>query len=149
MSIESVVPFNHLVHCRPFPLLRFDLSQNQGLFQRVSSLHQVASVLEAQSQHLSKVLEGPSLSPSNEYSRLISSKTDWFDILAVPGTLKSLLQHHSLKASVLWCSAFFIVQLSHQNMTIGKTVASTIQSFVSKVMTLLFNTLFGLSWLFL
>ena len=106
-------------------------------------------MLEAQSQHLSKVLEEPSLSPSNEYSRLISSKTDWFDILAVPGTLKSLLQHHSLKASVLWCSAFFIVQLSHQNMTIGKTVALTIQSFVSKVMTLLFNTLFGLSWLFL
>ena len=82
-----------------------------------------------------------SLSPSNEYSRLISFKTDWFDLLAVQGTLKSLLQHHSSKASILQCSAFFTVQLSHPYMTKGKTIALTRRTFVGKVMSLLFNML--------
>ena len=82
-----------------------------------------------------------SISPSNEYSGLISFRMDWLDLLAVQGTLKSLLQHHSSKASVLWCSAFFIVQLSHPYMTIGKIIALTIWTFVGKVMSLLFNML--------
>ena len=90
----------------------FNLSQHQGLFQWVRSLHQMAKVLELQL----------SISPSNEYSGLISFRTDWFDLLAVQGSLKSLLQHHSSKASILQCSAFFMVQLSHPYMTTGKTI---------------------------
>jgi len=82
-----------------------------------------------------------SISPSSEYSGLISFKMDWLDLLAVQGTLKSLLQHHSSKASIIWCSAFFIVQLSHPYMTTGKTIALTIQTFAGKVMSLLFNML--------
>ena len=82
-----------------------------------------------------------SISPSNDYSGLISFRTDWFDLLTVQSTLKSLLQHHSSRASILWCSAFFMVQLSHSYTTTGKTIALTIQTFVSKVMSLLFNTL--------
>ena len=82
-----------------------------------------------------------SISPSNEYSGMISFRMDWLDLLAVQGTLKSLLQHHSSKASVLQCSPFFIVQLSHPCMTIGKTTALTGQTFVGKVMSLLFNML--------
>ena len=82
-----------------------------------------------------------SISPSNEYSGLISFRINWFDLLGVQGTLKSLLQHHSSKASVLWCSAFFMVQLSHLYMTTGKTIALTIWPFVGKVMPLVFNTL--------
>ena len=82
-----------------------------------------------------------SISPSNEYSGLISFTTDWLDLLAVHGTLKSLLQHHSSKASILQCSAFIIVQLSHPYMTIGKTKALTRRTFVGKVMSLLFNML--------
>ena len=81
------------------------------------------------------------ISPSNEHSGLISFRIDWFDLLAVQGTLKHLLQHHSLKASVLWCSAFFIVQLSHPYMTTGKTITLSRQTFVGKVMSLLFNML--------
>ena len=82
-----------------------------------------------------------SISPSNEYSGLISFRMDWFDLLAVLGTLKSLLQHHSSKASILWHSAFLIVQFSHPYMTTGKTIAWTRQTFVGKVMNLLFNML--------
>ena len=82
-----------------------------------------------------------SISPSNEYSELISFRIDWLNLLAVQGTLKSLLQHHSSKASILWCSAFFIVQLSHPYMTIGKTIALTRQTFVGKAISLLFNML--------
>ena len=93
----------------------FSLSQHQDLFKWVSSLHQVAKVLEFQL----------TISPSNEYSGLISLRIDWFGLLAVQGTLKSLLQHHSLKASILLLSAFFIVQLSHPYMTTGKTIALT------------------------
>ena len=81
------------------------------------------------------------LSPSNEYSGWISFRFDWFDLLAVQGTLKSLLQHHSSKASVLWCSAFFMIQLSHPYMTTGKTIALTRQTFIGKVMSLVFNML--------
>ena len=82
-----------------------------------------------------------SISPSNEYSRLISFRMDWLNLLTVQGTLKSLLQHHSSKASILWCSAFFIVQLSHPYMTTGKIIALTRQTFVDKVKSLLFNML--------
>ena len=82
-----------------------------------------------------------SVSPSNDYSGLTSFRMDWLDLLAVQGTLKSLLQHHSSKASILWCSAFFMVQLSHPNMTTGKTIAMTIRTFVGKIMSLLFNML--------
>ena len=109
----------------------FNLSQHQGLFKWVSSSHQVAKVLEFQLQ----------ISPSNEYSGLISFRMDWLDLLAVQGSPKSLLQHHSSKASILWHSAFFIVQLSHPYMTNGKTIALTRWTFVDKVMSLLFNML--------
>ena len=85
-----------------------------------------------------------SISPSNEYSGLISFRMDWLDLLAVQGTLKSLLQHHSSKASILQCSAFFMVQLSHPYMTTGKTIALTRWTFVGKVMSLLFNMLSSL-----
>ena len=81
------------------------------------------------------------MSPSNEYSGLISFRIDWFDLLAVQGTLKTLLQHHSLKTSILWHSAFFMVQLSHPYMTTGKNMALTKRTFVGKVMSLLFNML--------
>ena len=89
---------------------------------------------------MAKVLEFQlSISPSNEHSGLISFRMDWLDLLAVQGTLKSLLQHHSSKASILWCSAFFIVQLSYPYMTTGKTISLNSQTFVGKVMSLLFN----------
>ena len=107
----------------------FNLSQHQRLFQWVSSSHQVAKVLEFQ------------LQPSSEYSGLISFSMDWLDLLAVQGTLRSFLQHYSSKESILRCSAFFIVQLSHPYMTTGKTIALTWWTFVSKVMSLLFNML--------
>ena len=105
----------------------FSFSQHQGLFKWVSSFHQVAKVLEFQLH----------ISPCNEYSGLISFRMDWFNLLAVQGTLKSLLQHHCSKAPVLWGSAFFTVQLSHLYMTTGKTKALTRQTFVGKVMSLL------------
>ena len=109
----------------------FNLSQHQSLFQWVSSSNQVAKALEL----------SVSISPSNEDSALISFMIDWFDLLAVQGTLKSLLQHHSWKTSVLWHSVFFMVQLWHPYMTPGKTTAFTRQTFVSKVMSLFFNML--------
>ena len=82
-----------------------------------------------------------SISPSNDYSGLVSFRTDWLDLLAVQGTLKNPFHHHSSKASILWCSAFFMVQFSHPYMTTGKTIALTRRTFVSKVMSLLFNML--------
>jgi len=109
----------------------FNLSQHQSLFKWVSSSHQVAKVLELQLQH----------HPSNEYSGLISFRMDWLDLLAAQGTLKSLLKHHSSNASVLRCSAFFTVQLSHPYMTTGKTIALTRRTFVGKVMSLFFTML--------
>ena len=119
----------------PHPLLSlssaFNLSQNQGLLQWVSSLHQVAELLEFQLQH----------NPSNEYSGLISFRMGRLDLLPVQGTLKSLLQYHSSKASILRCSAFFIVQLSHPYRTTGKTIALIRWTFVGKVRSLLFNML--------
>ena len=117
-------------HPLSFPSLpAFNLSQHQGLFQWVSSSHPVARVLEFQLQDQS----------SNEYSGPISFRMDWLDLLAVQGTLKSLLQQHSSKASILQCSAFFIVQLSQPYMTTGKATALTRRTFVGKVMSLLFN----------
>ena len=106
MSIESVMPSHPLLSPSP---PAFNLSQHQGLFQRVSHLHQVAKVLELQ------------ISPSNEFLVLIFFEIDWFDLLAVQGTLKSVLQHYSSKASVLWCLAFFMVQLSHCTWLLQKT----------------------------
>ena len=123
MSIKSVMPSNHLIVIPFCP----QLSQHQDLVQQISSLHQMAKVLEFQL-----------ISPSNEYSGLISFRIHWFHILAVQGTLKSLPQHHSSKASIPQHLAFFIVQLSHPYMTTGKTIALTRQTFVSKVMSLLF-----------
>ena len=123
---DAIQPSHHLSAPSP-PAL--NLSQDQGLFQWVSSLHQVYWSLSF------------SISPSNEYSGLISFRMDWLDLLAVQGTLKSLLQHHSSKASILWHSAFFIVQLSHPYMTTGKTIDLTRWTFVGKVTSLLFNML--------
>ena len=111
---------------QPSPLLSspspptLNLSHHQGVFKWVSSLHLVAKVLEFQLN----------ISPSNEHPGLISFRMDWLDLLAVQGTLKSLLQHHSSKASILWHSFFFIVQLSHPYMTAGKTIALTRWTFV-------------------
>ena len=112
------------------PSPTFNLSQHQGLFKWVTTSHQVAKWLEFQLQHQS----------FQEYSGLISFRMDWLGLLAVQGTLKGL-QHHSSKASILWCSAFFIVQLSHSYMITGKTVALTRWTFVGKVMSLLLNIL--------
>ena len=130
MSIESVMPSNHLILCRPF-LLPPSVFPSIRIFSTELLLH----------------IRWPeycwsfsfSISPSNEYSGLISFRMDWFDLLAVQGTIKSLLQHHSSKVSVLWHLAFFIVQLWHPYMTTGKTIALTRRTFVGKVMSLLFN----------
>ena len=108
--------------------LTLNLSQHQGLFKWVSLSHQVAKLLQFQLQHQSFKWTPP---------RLITFRMDWLDLLAVQGTLKSLLQNHSLKASILWCSAFFIVRLSHSCMTTGKTIALTRRTCVDKVMSLL------------
>ena len=117
------------------PSLAFNFSHCQGLFKWVSSLHQVAKYWSFSF----------SISDSNEYSWLISFRVDWLDLLPVQGTLKSLLQHHSSKASILQCSAFFLVQLSHPYMTTGKTTALTRWTFVDKVMSLLFKMCLGWS----
>ena len=131
MSIESVMPSNHLVLCCPLLLLPLIFPSIKGLFQWVSSSYQVAEVLSFSF----------SISPSNEYSGLISFRIDWLVLLSVQGTLKSLLQHHNSKASILRHSTFFIVQLSHPYMTPQKTIALTRQTFVGKLMSLLFNML--------
>ena len=115
--VDDVNSSNHLMLSSPSPPA-FNLSQHQGLFQWVSSLHQVAKYWSFSF----------SISPSNKHPGLISFRMDWLDRLAVQGTLKSLLQHHSSKASILRCSAFFIVQLSHPYMTTGKTIALTRQT---------------------
>ena len=122
MFIKSVIPSNHLILCCPLLLL-------PSIFPsiRVFSNESVLSIRWPKYWSFSF-----SISPSNEYSVLISFRIDLFDLLAVQGTLKSLLQHHSSKASVLWCSAFFIVQLLHPYMTIGKTIALTIQTLLAK-----------------
>ena len=131
MSIKSVMPSNHLILCHPL-LLPPSIFPSIRIFSDESVLH----------------IRWPkywsfsfSISPSNEYSGMISFRTDWLDLLAVQGILKSLLQHHSSKASILLRSAFFTVQLSHPYMTTGKTIALTRWTFVDNVMSLLFNML--------
>ena len=130
MSIQSVMPSNHLTLCRPLLLPSIVPST------RVFSDESVLRIRWPKYWSCSICIN-----PSNEYSRLISFRIDWLDLLAVQGTLKSLLQHHSSKSSILWHSAFFIVQLSHPYMTTGKTIALTRQTFVGKVMSLLLNML--------
>ena len=131
ISIESVMPSNHLILCHPLLLL--------------PSIPPSIRVFSSESTRRTR---GPkywsfsfSISPSNEHPGLISFRMDWLDLLAVQGTVKSLLQHHSLKASILRCSAFFTIQLSHPYMTTGKTIALTRRTFVGKAMSLLFNML--------
>ena len=131
MSIESAMPSNHLILFSPLLLLP-SIFPSIRIFSNESALH----------------IRWPkywsfsfNISPSNDYPGLISFRMDWLDPLAVQGTLKSLLLHHSSKASILWCSAFFIVQLSHPYMTTGKTIALTRRTFVGKVVSLLFNML--------
>ena len=131
LSIESVMPSNHLIFCHPlfllpsfFPSIR--IFSNESALRIRWPKYWIFSF---------------NFSPSSEYSRLISFRMDWLDHLAVQGTFKSLLQHHSSKAPILQCSAFFIVQLSHPYMTTGKTIPLIRQNFVGKVMSLLFNML--------
>ena len=131
MSIESVMPSNHLILCHPLLLL-------PSVFPSIRVF----------SSELALPIRWPNywsfsfiISPSNEYSGLISFRIDWFDLLTVQGTLKSLLQHHSSKAPIFRHSAFFMVQLSHPYMTTGKTIALTRRTFVGKVLSLLFNVL--------
>ena len=131
MSIELVMLSNRVILCCSLLLLP-SLSQHQGLFHRVSSLHQVTKVWSFNF----------SMSPSNEYSGLISFKIDWFDLLAVQRTLKSLLQHHNLKVSIFQYSAFFMVQLSHLYMTIGKTIVWLYRHLSAKWCLCFLNMLF-------
>ena len=130
MSIESVMPSSHLILCRP--LLLPPVSPSIRVFSNESTLHM------RWPKYWSFSL---SISLSNEHPGLVSFRMNWLGLLAVQGTLKSLLQHHSSKASILWPSAFFTVQLSHPCMTTGKTIALTRWTFVGKVMSLLFNML--------
>ena len=136
---EAVMPTNHLILCHPF-LLPLSIFPSIRVFSSESVLHMRWPKYWSFSFNIC---------PSNEYSGLISFRMDWLDLLAVQGTLKSLLQHHSLKASIIWCSAFFVVQLSCPYMTTGKTTAFTRWTFVGKVMSLLFNMLSGLVITFL
>jgi len=131
MSIESVIPSNHLILCHPL-LLQPSIFPSIRVFSNESALR----------------IRWPkywgfsfNISPSHQHPGLISFRMDWLDLLAVQGTLKSLLQHHSSKASILRCSAFFIVHLSHAYMTTGKTIALTRWTFFGKIMSLLFNML--------
>ena len=132
-SVESVMPSSHLILCRPLLLLP-SIFPSIKVFSNESALH----------------IRWPkywsfsfNISPSSEHSELISFRMDWLNLFAVQGTLKSLLQHHSSKASILQCSAFFIVQLSHPHMATGKTIAFTGQTFVDKIMSLLFICCLG------
>ena len=139
MSIESVMSFNHPILCRPLLLL-------PSIFPSIRVFFKESVIHIRWPKYWSFSF---SISPSNEYSGTDSFRMDWLDHLAVNGTLKSLLQHHSSKASILQCSAFFMTQLSHPYMTTGKTIALTLQTFVGKVMTLLFNMLLRLVITFL
>ena len=130
ISIELVMPSNHLIFYHPLLL--------PSIFPSIRVFSSESAFCIRWSNYRSFSFN---ISPSNGHSGLISFRMDWLDLLAVQGTLNSLLQHHSSKASILWCSAFFIVQLSHPHMTTGKTIALTRQTFVGKVMSLLFNTL--------
>ena len=135
MSIKSVMPPSHFILCRPLLLLP-PVPPSIRVFSNESTLHMRWPKYWSFSF---------SISPSKEHPGLISFRMDWLDPLAVQGTLKSLLQHHSSKASVLWCSAFFIVQLSHPYMTTGKTIALTRWTFVGKVTSLLLICYLGWS----
>ena len=128
------MPSNHLILCHPLLLL-------PSIFLRIKVFCNESALCTRWTKYWSFSF---SISPSNEYSRLIFFRIDWFDLLAVQGTLKSLIQHDSSKASVLWCSAFFMVQLSHPFMTTGKTIALTRWAFVGKVISLPFNMLYRL-----
>ena len=129
MSTELVMPSNHLVLCHP-------LLFQPSIFPRIRAFSNKSVLCFRWPKYW---IFSFSISPSNEYSGLISFRIDWFDLLAVQGTLKSLLQRHSSKASIIWHSAFFMVQLSHPYM---KTILLIIQTIVSKIMSLLFNILF-------
>ena len=131
MSIELVMPSNHVILCHPLLLLP-SIFPSIRVFSSESALHIRWPKYGSFSFNIS---------PSSEHPGLISFRMDWLDLLVVQGTLKNLLQHHSSKASILRCSAFFIVQLSHPYMTPGKTIALTRWTFVDKVMSLLFNML--------
>ena len=131
MSIESVMPSNHLIFCCPLLL-------PPSIFPSIRVFSNEVALPISWPKYWNFSFN---ISPSNEHPGLISFRMDWLDLLAVQGTLKSLLQHHSSKASILLCSAFFIVQLSHPYMTTGKTTALTRRTFVDKVMSLLFNML--------
>ena len=136
LSIESVMPSNHLILCCPLLLLP-SIFPSIKVFSNESALH----IRWPKYSSLSF-----NISPSSEHPGPISFRMDWLDLLAVQGTLKSLLQHHSSKSSILWPSAFFIVQLSHPYMTIGKTIALTRRTFVDKVMSLLSYTSNWILW---
>ena len=131
MSIVSVMPFNHLILCRPLLLL-------PSIFPSIRVFSKESALCIRWPKYWSF---GFNISPSNEHPGLISLRMDWLELLAVQRTLKSLLQHHSSKASILWHSAFFIVQLLNPYMTTGKTIALTRWTFVGKAMSLLFNML--------
>ena len=131
MSIESVMPSNHLILCHPLLLL-------PSIFPSIRVFSNESAIRIRWPKYWSFSFN---ISPANEHPGLISFRMNWLDFLAVQETLKSLLQHHSSKASILWCSAFFTVQLSHPYMTTGKTIALTRRTFVGKVMSLLFNML--------
>ena len=135
MSIKSVMPSNYLIICHPL-LLPPSILPSIRIFSNKSAL----------------CIRWPkywsftfSISPSNEYSELVSFRLDWLDLLAVQGSLKSLLQHHSSKSSIFWCSSFFIVQVSNPYMTTGKSIVLTRQNFVGKVMSLFFICCLGWS----
>ena len=131
MSTESVMPFNHLILCRPLLLL-------PSIFPSIRVFSDESALRMRWPKYWSFSFN---INPSNEHPGLIFFRMDWLDLLAVQGILKSLLQHHSSKASNFWCSAFFIVQLSHPYMTTGKTIALTRWTYVSKVASLVFNML--------
>ena len=131
MSVVSVMPSNHLILCHPLLLL-------PSIFPSIRVFSNESALRIRWPKRWSFSFN---ISPSNEHPGLISFRMNWLDLLAVQGTLKSLLQHHSSKESVLWCSAFFIVQLSHPYMTIGKTTALTRRTFVGRVISLLFKML--------
>ena len=139
MSTESVMLSNHLILCHPLLLL-------PSIFSSIRVFSSESALCIRWPKYWGFSF---SISPSSEYSGYIFFRIDWFDLLAVPGTLKSLLQHYNSKVSVLRCSAFFMVQLSHPSMTTGKTIALTRWTFASKVMSLLFNMLSSLVIAFL
>ena len=139
MSIELVMPSNHLILCRPL-LLMPSIFPSIRVFSNESTLRMRWPKYWSFSFNIF---------PSNEHLGLIFFRIHWLDLLAFQGTLKSLLQHHSSRASILWCSAFFIVQLSHPYLTTGKTIVLTRWTFVGKVMSLLFNMLSSLVITFL